>query len=275
VTSSTLVAADDGRDTQLQPMLILPGLERPSMLDNGEVAELPLRGGNNTEHVVRVGETVRRARGHRAEEGAGLLRYLEAVGFAHAPRFLGIDEHGRDILTYIPGETTDHPSQRAPGAYRQAGRMLRELHDATTGQPWSGGHECVVHGDPGPFNTICQRGWPVALIDWDSSGPGERLDDLAYMAWTWCIQSLGRVAIVDQARRLRELRDGYGEVLADELVEAIVRRQTLIVTTESLNRLDSSKSTARRRHAERAVAWAAGDRELVKQHQHTFLEALS
>jgi phosphotransferase family enzyme len=201
------------------------GLNGQPLLDHGEVAELPLKGGNNTEHVVRVGETVRRARGHRAEEVAGLLRYLESVGFAHAPRHLGIDEHDRDILTYIPGATTDLPSPRAPGAYRHAGRMLRELHDATWRHPWSGGHECLVHGDPGPFNTISQQGWPVAFIDWDSSGPGERLDDLAYMGWTWCIQSLGRLPIVDQARHLRELRDGYGDVPADELVEAIVRRQ--------------------------------------------------
>ncbi|HEY5397215.1 MAG TPA: hypothetical protein VIL16_17660 [Trebonia sp.] len=34
----------------------------------------------------------------------------------YAPRYLGVDDRGRDILTYIPGRTTDHPSQRADGA---------------------------------------------------------------------------------------------------------------------------------------------------------------
>jgi hypothetical protein len=233
-----------------------------------------LTGGNNTKHVVRVGETVRRARGHRAADIADLLRYLESVGFAYAPRFLGVDEQGREILTFIPGETTDHPSQRATGAYRQAGWMLRELHTATAGHPRSAGHECIVHGDPGPFNTIFQRGWPVAFIDWDSSGPGQRLDDVAYMAWTWCIQSQGNVPIADQARHLRELREGYGDVPAEELIEAIVWRQTLIATKESANRLDPSKSDARRRHAERAIAWATSDRDLVERNRDTFLWAL-
>jgi Ser/Thr protein kinase RdoA (MazF antagonist) len=234
-----------------------------------------LTGGNSTKHVIRVGETVRRARGHRAGDVADLLRYLESVGFAYAPRFLGVDEQGRDILTFIRGETTDHPSQRAAGAYRQGGRMLRELHTVTAGHPrLSVGNECIVHGDPGPFNTIFQRGWPVAFIDWDSSGPGQRLDDVAYMAWTWCIQSQGNVPIADQARHLRDLRDGYGDVPAEELIEAIVRRQTLIATKESANRLDPSKSDTRRRHAERAIAWAISDRDLVEQNRDTFLRAL-
>ncbi|MEV1244222.1 hypothetical protein ACIBO2_36940 [Nonomuraea sp. NPDC050022] len=33
-----------------------------------------------------------------------------------------------------------------------------------------------MHGDPGPFNTIFQKGLPVALIDWSSCRPGNRLD---------------------------------------------------------------------------------------------------
>jgi hypothetical protein len=46
-----------------------------------------------------------------------VLRYLESVGYLHAPRHLGIDDQGRDVLSYIPGRTTDHPTQRADGAY--------------------------------------------------------------------------------------------------------------------------------------------------------------
>jgi hypothetical protein len=50
--------------------------------DAGTVVEVPpevLTGGNNTKHVVRVGETVRRARGHRtAEVGEGVRLRLPA-----------------------------------------------------------------------------------------------------------------------------------------------------------------------------------------------------
>ena len=48
-------------------------------------------------------------------------------------------------------------------------------------------------GDPGPFNTVFRAGLPAAFIDWSSCRPGGRLEDLGYMAWTWCIQSQGHV----------------------------------------------------------------------------------
>lgn len=80
-------------------------------------AEERLVGGNNAEEVVRVGDTVHRTRGPRSDFAADVLRYLESVGYLHAPRHLGIDDQGRDVLSYIPGRTTDHPTQRADGAY--------------------------------------------------------------------------------------------------------------------------------------------------------------
>jgi hypothetical protein len=100
-----------------------------------------------------------------------VLGFLEAAGYLYAPRYLGIDQAGRDILTYIPGQTTDHPSQRADGAYARGAVMLRELHDLTSGHPAAAGRECILHGDPGPFNTIFSGGRPVALIDWTSCRP--------------------------------------------------------------------------------------------------------
>ena len=35
---------------------------------------------------------------------AALLDHLERVGFSGAPRYLGSDERGREVLSYIPGE---------------------------------------------------------------------------------------------------------------------------------------------------------------------------
>jgi hypothetical protein len=32
-----------------------------------------------------------------------LLRHLESVGFPYSPRVLGVDEQGREILTYLHG----------------------------------------------------------------------------------------------------------------------------------------------------------------------------
>jgi hypothetical protein len=174
------------------------------------VTEEPLGGGNNAREVVRVGGTVHRARDAGSGFAARVLAYLESAGYPYAPRYLGVDDGGRDILSYIPGQTTDHPSQRADGAYARGGVMLRLLHETTAGHLLAAGRVCVLHGDPGRFNTIFWQGLPAAFIDWSSCRPGDRLDDLGYLAWTWCIQSLGHVPIAEQARHLRELRDGYG-----------------------------------------------------------------
>ncbi|MFC4121514.1 hypothetical protein [Nonomuraea zeae] len=106
---------------------------------------------------MRVGDTVHRTRDNRADFAARVLTYLESVGYPHAPRYLGIDERGRDILTFISGTTTNHPTQRALGAYARGGRMLRTLHETTAGHVLAAGQDCVIHGDPGPFNTIFQN----------------------------------------------------------------------------------------------------------------------
>ena len=186
--------------------------------------EEPLIGGRNTSEVVRAGDTVRRARDPGSAFAARLPGSLDSAGYPYAPRFLGVDDRGRDILTYVPGRTTDHPSQRADGAHARGASMLRELHDPTAGHPLAGGRECVLHGDPGPFNTIFSGGTPVAFVDWTSSRPGGRLDDHGYMAWTWCIQSEGNVPPGAQAAHLRELRDAYGPVPPQALIDAMIPR---------------------------------------------------
>lgn len=60
--------------------------------------------GGNLNQAVRVGDTVRRRAGPWTPAVHSLLRYLEQAGF-EAPRVLGIDEQGREILGYIAGES--------------------------------------------------------------------------------------------------------------------------------------------------------------------------
>ena len=69
-----------------------------------EVTEQALAGGRQTQGITRVGQTVRRALHERSDYVHALLRHLGAVGFDGAPRLLGIDEQGREVLTYLPGE---------------------------------------------------------------------------------------------------------------------------------------------------------------------------
>jgi hypothetical protein len=72
------------------------------------VEEIPLAGGNVSGGVVRVGDTVRRPAGPWTPAVHALLDHLHAVGFRGAPRPLGLDDRGREVLTYVPGPVA-HP----------------------------------------------------------------------------------------------------------------------------------------------------------------------
>jgi hypothetical protein len=61
--------------------------------------------GGNAGGAVRVGDTVRKAAGPWTPAVHELLRHLASKGFAGAPRPLGIDDRGREILTFLDGET--------------------------------------------------------------------------------------------------------------------------------------------------------------------------
>ena len=61
-----------------------------------------------------------------------LLRHLEEVGFAAAPRLVGsgLDHDGREMLTFIDGEFTQPGPWSLDGA-AALGALLRDPHRAT------------------------------------------------------------------------------------------------------------------------------------------------
>jgi len=235
----------------------------------------PLRGGNTTPGVMRVGDTVRRPRGRRSEFAGRALRQLHGLGFPWAPAYLGVDDYGCDMFEYVDGATTDHPSQRDERCYAAIGAILRRLHDDTRGHPIAAGGDCLVHGDPGPFNVVMREGMPRALIDWDSVHAGDPREDIGYAGWTWCVQSAGNVPVEDQARRLAQFRDGYDRTIReDELITMVIECQDRIIELESANAADDAMSDARRQHAITAVAWAKSDRRVVSANLELFRTAL-
>ncbi|MDT0344133.1 phosphotransferase [Streptomyces litchfieldiae] len=136
------------------------------------------------------------------------------------------------------------------------------------------GEECVIHGDPGLNSTVFRDGMPTALIDWDGCRPGRRLDDLAYMAWSWCILERMPIPITRQATLLRELHDGYGDFEPEPLLDAMVERQTEVADAETRILHDPGHTPERRAHALTAVEWATACRALVLQHRPLLLSAL-
>lgn len=145
--------------------------------------------------VVRAGDTVRRPIGPQTAAVAALLRHLEAVGFDGAPRHLGYDERGREVLTYVPGEVAAHdeppPWVGTDEALVSVTRLMRRLHDATLGfVPPEGAQwawpppphrrgEVIGHNDACRENVVYDGTTAVAFIDFDFAGPATRAWDVA------------------------------------------------------------------------------------------------
>lgn len=189
-----------------------------------------LRGGYRS-RVERVGDTVRRTQGDRAEYVHELLGFLESRGWPGAPRFLGVDDAGREILSYIEGHVAwDATGQPADvwthASLAQGAALLRELHDLTAGTPLAGDAEVVCHNDLSPRNTVYQDNGdglrPVAFIDWDQAAPGRRLDDLAHMCWQYTGLGQSQVSAIEAGGLLRVICDGYGLRDRGGVVEAIL-----------------------------------------------------
>jgi Ser/Thr protein kinase RdoA (MazF antagonist) len=166
--------------------------------------------GRTTIGVVRIGDTVHRPLNERSTFVHEVLMHLERRGFDGAPRFLGVDGAGREILSYIAGSV---PPELGPFSDHQlaaAARLLRQLHDATLDCPLRDGHEVVCHGDASPCNCVFVDGMPAAFIDFDAAHPGSRLDDLGYAAWLWIDIGNDDLPVDRQGRRIADVFRSYG-----------------------------------------------------------------
>jgi len=132
--------------------------------------------------------------------------------FPFAPRFLGMDEQGREILSYLEGEIwPDSGSGLSDDQLEQAARAIRRYHDATVGSSLAQGSEIVAHHDLGPHNTIFQDGHLVGFIDWDDAAPGTRLRDLANAVYNYVdVSHWSNQEANEQARRIRLMCVAYG-----------------------------------------------------------------
>ncbi len=162
-----------------------------------------------------------------------LLQFLAAHGWAHAPKVLGIDDRGREILAYIEGEVPwsldRQAAVRSDTALARLAELLRELHDLTVGTDFAGDEEVACHNDLSPKNTVyCDSGAglvPVAFLDWDNAAPGRRIDDVAHLCWQFV--GLGRDATPPAiaAARVRLVADAYGLDDRLQLISAILEWQ--------------------------------------------------
>lgn len=191
-----------------------------------------LAGGNDS-GAIRDGEKVHRAAGPWTASVHGLLNHLEQRGFTAAPRPLGFDAEGRELLTFLEGEAVGDQKPwpawvHTDDALIQVAAWLRSYHQAVAdfvpeedaqwrqGRHWEPGL-IIGHNDAAPYNATWQDGQLSGFFDWDLAGPVSRTEDLAFTAFAWVplqsravVEKEGFTDFAARPRRLQLFLDEYG-----------------------------------------------------------------
>ncbi len=201
----------------------------------GEASDVELMpAGDVTEGVVRVGGTIRRPHQPQSLAVAEYLDWLEDAGFEGAPRFLGRDDAGRDVLTFLPGKCAGpvpEPWVQSEALLASVAQLARRLQDASAGfvpreHPFpplpgrqvsarNGAPELVCHLDMTPQNIVVRGGRAAGLVDFDLAGPSTALTDSFNTAMHWVplrdpADAWPGWERTDPFRRLRIFADAYG-----------------------------------------------------------------
>ncbi|MCC8250794.1 aminoglycoside phosphotransferase family protein [Saccharothrix luteola] len=181
--------------------------------------------GGGLNEVVRIGSTVRRPTGPWTPAVHRLLEHLAPLGIA--PVVHGVDERGREVLSYLEGEVGHPPlgeSLRSDEVLVAVARMVRRLHDRSAGlvEARSGGGsdgwqfpavspvEVICHNDLAPYNMVFRDGIPVGVFDFDGARPGPRWWDVAYTAYCLVPFSPEFGTVEEQWRRAGLFCEAYG-----------------------------------------------------------------
>jgi hypothetical protein len=159
-----------------------------------KVAEQPLFGGIAEGRVFKVGDTVRRPAGSWTPTLQALLRHLRSKGFP-CPEPLGLDDSGREVLSFLAGRASNWPWPPVllePEGAKRIGAMLARYHAAvadfvapsppvwTHGPQAYGAGEIVLHGDFGPHNLIWNGDELTGVIDFELARPGVPMEDAGF-----------------------------------------------------------------------------------------------
>jgi hypothetical protein len=249
--------------------------------DPADHAEVPLAGGMGSGGaVVRVGDTVRRPVRPHSASVADFLRHLEAVGFEGAPRHLGTDAAGREVLTFVEGDVGVPPFAAwtvDPGLLADVARLQRDLHAAAASylpppdacwdvanlpDPAAAGPAArrmtrVCHNDLCVENVVVRDGRAVAFIDFDFAAPADPLFDIAVAARHWV--PARDAADLDDGRRGVDQVARFHAYCAVHGLDAAERAAVVAHLQALLDRaLVSMKARADAGQATYAAVWAAG-----------------
>jgi Ser/Thr protein kinase RdoA (MazF antagonist) len=197
---------------------------------------------------MRHGDTVRRPAQPWNEDVHQLLRHVRERGFIFAPEPRGFDEHGREILTYIDGDTSASVTPWPGPLWSDellvgVGRTVAAYHRAVADfvpraeprwqyrpRPLEPG-EIICHHDFAPYNAVFRDHQLLGVIDWDGAGPGTIQEEIAFLAWQWVPlvpadlkEHVGCDPQTDEGARLRLLLTNYGYEERAGLIDAVIER---------------------------------------------------
>lgn len=206
--------------------------------------------GGNVSKVYRVADTVRRELHSDSSRIHKLLQHLEDKGFHYAPKFLGIDEKGREILSFIEGEAGNYPVKEymwSNETLTKIAKMLRFYHDSVTDFRFDSSWEpidltpepleVICHNDFAIYNIIFDKETPVGIIDYDVAGPGPRLWDIAYTLYTcvplsrFHLSKTGEPILYDPVKHAGRIKqrialflESYGTEITSDVLDMVLLR---------------------------------------------------
>ena len=148
--------------------------------------EIPLTGGRVTKGVVKKGKFVYRPCCCNYKFVHNVLLWLESRDETISPHFKGINNDGREITTFLEGNSPDNLGEFSEEQLYEAGKLIKRLHIYLSDFPGCKKGQTVCHLDLSPCNFMFLNKKPYAIFDWDSAKIGDPKDDLAYAIWMWC-----------------------------------------------------------------------------------------
>lgn len=197
--------------------------------------ETPFTSGESNQKVVKVGNTVRKEPSENSELVRKVMTILSSNNFQYSPKYLGIDQKGREKMTYIEGEQMNH-TEITIDLMKQTLEVLKQFHDILSISELSGGQETVLHTDYAPWNLIVRKGKLVGIIDFDKIKPGKRIYDVVYICWNLLDIGSEDSNFTDEEifRYLPVLVDAYGEINTSDFVDALLSEQNRILLEREL-----------------------------------------
>jgi Phosphotransferase enzyme family len=190
----------------------------------------------NVGGAVRVGDTVRRPTGPWTPAVHALLGHL-AGRVPHIPRVLGVDDQGREVLSYLPGRVVDvNHDLLTPRQIVAVVTWTRRFHSAVADfhhpGPWRyppiPQPTMIGHNDIAPYN-ICFAGDElVGVFDWDMSGLTNPLAELAFLAWN-CVPLWRDITPAAAAHRLTLIARTYGDIDPRRILGAVPGRMQALL----------------------------------------------